>query len=688
MKKIESLNTVRKTVLKLEKEINAISTNLSKVKHKDHTTMKKMINNINLLLTKENLDKSLNKNGHKNDIEENKHIDEENHKTNKSNKSSHYNYNSVRNIDYLLLLNNRQKTKNNYTENSNGLNKSYFNKKCASSSKIGINNIQKEQDLLYDYNMNIGTDINSNDNIQNTIRNKMIEYPINDNLNKSNQNKYLKPKLVTQYSQRNSSYYMNKQNNSSVKNDKEIIDQIKNEKYLTLDGKINKGNNIPQSILNSLYYVNKNCDTDENDKNNIINHTNNFLNENKNKNMNKNKAAFSYEKKEPEILELRKNKEFTFDQKDNDSKVGSEKELLSKVKKNKKLILEKKLKKNQENLSIQDILNQSNFNNNISYQYNSNYYNDIYQNINNIKKQNSKRISCLTFDNEDMNKINISEKINKKEADRYIYSYGNKDISKTNNENQSYYNQDKYYNTFANIKTQRKIKDNRQILNNQNANNKTYSKSLNPKNIYDIKKQKENEKNIDTNTNINFNINKINEMLKLLNTNNINDAILKIKNLKNMEKGINKLKSMYLNKTNNSNKDENLYNLTWISNILKNQKINESYKNFCQNIIIKYELKNFNNFKSFINNLLPKFPKNNINNNINIRDIESLSSEDNYCSNNVNDLNSKRYVNNYINELNSLNDNENINNISNINDLDFSNQNNYKIINEYMNSHY
>ena len=357
MRKIESLNNVRKTVLKLEKEINAISTNLSKVKHKDHTTMKKMINNINLLLTKEGLDKSL----YKNDNEENKYIDEENHKTNKSNKSSHYNYKSVRNIDYVLLLNNSHKTKNNYTEIKNGLNKTYFNKKCASSSKIGINNIQKEQDLLYDFNVNIGPGISRNENIKNSIRNKMIDYPMDDNFNKSNHNKYLKPKLMTKYSKRNSSYYMNKQNNTSAKTDKEIIDQIKNEKYLTLDRKINKGNNRPQSALNSLYYDNKNYDIDENGKNRITNHTNNFLNEDKNNNKNKNKEAFSYEKREPQVLELRKNKEFTFDEKDNDSKLESEKELLSKVKRNKKSNLEKKLKKNQDNLIIKNILKENDF---------------------------------------------------------------------------------------------------------------------------------------------------------------------------------------------------------------------------------------------------------------------------------------------------------------------------------------
>jgi hypothetical protein len=284
-----------------------------------------------------------------------------------------------------------------------------------------------------------------------------------------------------------------------------------------------------------------------------------------------------------------------------------------------------------------------------------------------------------------MNKINISESIIKKEVNKYIYPYGNQNISKINNENQSYYNQDKYYNTFANFKTQRKIKDNKQNINNQINNNKTYSKSLNQKNIYDINNQKENEKNIDTNIDTNFNMNKVNEILKILNVNNINDAILKLKSLTNLEKGINKLKGMYLNKTNNSNKKEKINNLAWMSNILKSYKINESYKNFCQNIIIQYELKNFNNFKTFINNLLPKLPKYNINNNIYIRDIESLSNEDNYFSN---DVNSKRYVNNYINEINTLNNNENINNINSINDMDFLNHNNYKIINEYMNTHY
>ena len=50
---MENLNNMKKTVLKLEKEISAISNNLSKVKNKDHSTMKKIIHNINNLLAKD-----------------------------------------------------------------------------------------------------------------------------------------------------------------------------------------------------------------------------------------------------------------------------------------------------------------------------------------------------------------------------------------------------------------------------------------------------------------------------------------------------------------------------------------------------------------------------------------------------------------------------------------------------------
>ena len=52
MKKMENLINMKKTVLELEKEINSLGTNLSKVKNKDNLTMKKIIHNIDYLLTK------------------------------------------------------------------------------------------------------------------------------------------------------------------------------------------------------------------------------------------------------------------------------------------------------------------------------------------------------------------------------------------------------------------------------------------------------------------------------------------------------------------------------------------------------------------------------------------------------------------------------------------------------------
>ena len=63
---MENLNNMKKTVLKLEKEISAISNNLSKVKNKDHSTMKKIIHNINNLLAKDTQKNNIYKNENNN----------------------------------------------------------------------------------------------------------------------------------------------------------------------------------------------------------------------------------------------------------------------------------------------------------------------------------------------------------------------------------------------------------------------------------------------------------------------------------------------------------------------------------------------------------------------------------------------------------------------------------------------
>ena len=50
---MDNLDNMKKTVLKLEKEISAISMNLSKVQKKEHSKMQNIIQNINNLLNKE-----------------------------------------------------------------------------------------------------------------------------------------------------------------------------------------------------------------------------------------------------------------------------------------------------------------------------------------------------------------------------------------------------------------------------------------------------------------------------------------------------------------------------------------------------------------------------------------------------------------------------------------------------------
>ena len=50
---MESLNNMKKTVLKLENEISEIGLNLTKVQKKEHSKMKSIIQNINKLLNKE-----------------------------------------------------------------------------------------------------------------------------------------------------------------------------------------------------------------------------------------------------------------------------------------------------------------------------------------------------------------------------------------------------------------------------------------------------------------------------------------------------------------------------------------------------------------------------------------------------------------------------------------------------------
>ena len=651
MKKIESLNNAQKTVLQLEKEISAISNNLTKVKNKDHTTMKKIIHNINYLLSKNGYEKNL----YQKEINEEKESNKKEETKCKIKKNYQYISNNDKNIDYFLLLN---KQKNNNSQRNS--NKPYFNRKCLSSSKINNNNISEEKKYFYNYNkesINIPNKENK-ENKENNNRNKIINYSENI-LSRANMT-YSKPRLLTEYSKRNSNNNISYKNNTFNKNNRGSTGQIKNVKYLTLNEKVNNSckNSMHKkpTILSTLYY---------NYKDNTENNTflkNNILKENINK-----KKAISFE--QPEINNKQKDlKDFIYEKEEKKISKYEYPNLESTSKKNKKFISDKKAKKNIK-------LNINNYNKNFFLKNKSN----LNHNYNNGDFLN------LKFEDEDLNKDSITDKKNiRNEKDNYIFSYGNQNMKKINNVlNYNNNNIEKNFNSWGNYKTQGNIKDH-----NNNYLRQNISKSLNSKNIMmnnsNIKKNKfQNNSNND----IGNDKERINLLLNMLNANNINDGIMKVKYLLNYEKDINKLKEVC--SINNNGKYKIDKNGRWLSSIINNYKRNEKYKNFCQNIMIFYKIKNFEEFKIFIKSLLSKNRKNKRDYS-NGKTINGKLDENNYYDKKINTIVNNKGNNSNLNKGNNLyiEENDKDNCSHNSQDIKFSNIENLKIITDYMHTYY
>ena len=136
---MENLNNMKKTVLKLEKEIMAISNNLSKVKNKDHTTMKKIIYNINNLLGKDiQSNNNLYKNDYINELN-NKKMNKQIEEKKETQKKQYIYSNDIKNknIEYIIMPINQQK-KNEIIQNDVHQSQ-HYNKKSVSSPKIFSN---------------------------------------------------------------------------------------------------------------------------------------------------------------------------------------------------------------------------------------------------------------------------------------------------------------------------------------------------------------------------------------------------------------------------------------------------------------------------------------------------------------------------------------------------------------------
>ena len=640
MRKIQNLNTMKKTVLKLEKEISAISNNLSKVKKKDHNTMKKIIHNINYLLTKEQHKNNIYSNevNHINDIEESKKVEEMNVA-----KNNQYIHTDESNIDYILIPLNQLNNKSKKEFNPNDPYHTYFNKKNNSSSKIrntraiSESKSQNYNKIFYDeYNSNPNTNMIINEKIKNTNRNSntdyynIINYSNNKTFQKTNQIAYTKPRLMSENTKTN------------VKNNKRIISSNNN---LNINNCINTNNNISlqnekkeKSSINSLKYLTlnqKNTTNSTENKNPDVIRTINYNYQNKNEDF-YNNNKFIYDKQDLSNKEKQKNNYFDKCEKE-DSKINK-KEYKQEFEKdfflNKKYIFERKAKTKRNKMSKFETNSKSSNSFNIN-KFNNNYIDNSRQNKKNIVNYNytnNKNYLYLSDDNENNNEneINISDKENKKGYENYINP--NKNINQNINKNL----------------------------------NDIYGNNIN--NYKDKKQHKDKE------------INKINKLFKILNVNNINDALYKVNMLLKYEKYLNKIKDIHNDDKNNINSNDKMFldkDLIWLSNIIKNYKKNEVYKKYCKNIMMQNKIKNFDEFKNFINNILIKNRKNKGF----IVEVKNILCEDEYYSNkNINKKNSEKNM--------KIEINKKVNNTENSNDIKFTQENdNYKMINEYMNTY-
>ena len=164
----------------------------------------------------------------------------------------------------------------------------------------------------------------------------------------------------------------------------------------------------------------------------------------------------------------------------------------------------------------------------------------------------------------------------------------------------------------------------------------------------------------------------------MLNVTNINEGIMKVNNLLKNDKDVNQLKELFKNGNNEKLKFDK--NNIWLSNVVKEFRRNEKYRHFCKNIMISYNIKNFEDFKMFINSNLPK--------NKNNKD---------YSNGKKIRLDDKYYINENINMMNKndkLNFNENTEENEkdkyshNSEDINFPNVKNFKIITDYMQTYY
>ena len=547
---METVNSMKKTVLKLENEISAIGLNLTKVQKKEHSKMKSIIQNINKLLNEES-----NKNNiHLNKVDKYFHNEKNNKKeeNNIINKMNKYVHTKNNNIDCILISLKKKKNKN-----SNGLNineETFFNNKKKSSSIIYINKNNQNNIISNEKILKIN-ESDYNNYKTNTLTNKQKKKNISKSRNKNNlfynHMTYSKPKLNNEFSKNNLNKKRRKTNSSN-----KIINNIfdinyKCETLIPIEGKDDSILELKNSKTTAKFKENE-IETISNNLQHFNDINNIFSNSKKRQNEKPFKKELLYDQNIFPLEEFKMND----NQEINDENIHiSEKDLF--FVKNKK----------QEFDFRPEVSKTCNYNNNSKASSSLKKYkfmNTCRNGINLVHNKNSKN-PILINDDRNGNLIKSFEQINSKINDEDLYS-NSIDVSKHKNINK----QKKNYSRDAHSKKDAKIEE----------TNIKITKLLNMLKANDINEA----------------VSKVAKLIKL------QKYINKLKKLYNEDNN-------YLNNSRN-NLEENK-SFQWLYDMINNYRENKIYKNFCESIMVNNKINHFDDFKRFINNILINNRKNN-----------------------------------------------------------------------------
>ena len=544
---MDSLNNMQKTALKLDKEINSLGLNMTRVHKKEHSKMKNIINNINNLLKKDSKQNNINFNKvdkYMNYIKDKEKSEEINNKTIQSFKN---NKNNNHNIDCILISLKRTSNRNKRELDFNK--ETIFNENQKNSSKL-LNRRKKDNNLTSDDKfMANRKDICENmkpDNLIIKQRSKYLGKSRNNNNLMYNQMTYSRPKLnnkfsnfnLTKQKQRANSSKNHFVNNNFDKNDKansliKMNDKnktISNQKYSSKKRKCCKNNKNCENIINknAIYISKKDKNTEKSFKKELLYDKNNYyLDELERKENEKNNEYEGLSDKDFSII---KNKNLVFNlQSESNNTYDYNKE--SKI-----------------NSSIQDNKNIKTNRDFLFYENNKNSKKPYL-----VKKEENK-INMKSFDG-----IKINDE------DLYINEFNNYNRKKINIKKVNY-----------------SIDEHNINYNNEEENNIKLTKLLNMLKV----------------NNINEAVSKVAKLIKLK---KYIDTCQKI-----YDEDSNK---DYIN--NRINNDKNYNNFQWLSEMIKNYKENKIYKNYCESIMINNKIERFVDFKKFINQILINNKKNN-----------------------------------------------------------------------------